>query len=163
MASKDFDLNLEGLKELNQALSQLPNDVNEQIVKDLNRKAANIAAQVLREETPDSTSSTRRSKDKLSNAVKVVSSKTKTGFSVGYDKRKGYPVVWLQGGTRVRSIKGKGHRYRKSANRGKVNARPFVQGSFEKAIPKVLDFMQVNYLKTINQSIKKHLSRLKKS
>lgn len=154
-----FDLDIKGIDQVNKILSQLPKDINTKVQKDINMKAAKIAADTLKRNAP-SGNSTKKPSNQIENNIKVVAKPgTQQTILVGLTKTVFY-AKFIEFGTKVRKVLGRNDRY-KGANRGKVTARPFIARSFDQASNNIISFMNTNYLKLVNASIKKHIKKLK--
>lgn len=157
----DIKFEIEGLEEVKKMLRTLPQQVNDKIIYDINRQAANIVKKELEDSAPDSNTS-KKSKNKIANSIVIAKQRgSKSGVNIGFKKRVWY-VTLMERGTKVRTLKGKG-KYKKGTNRGKITRKPFVSQAHQRAFPKAVQYFTDNFLKIVNRSIKKQLRRVNKA
>jgi HK97 gp10 family phage protein len=147
-----------GLEEVKKALRELPRSINERIQLDVNRKAGLIVKKEMQETAPEG-NNTKKSRNKASQNILIKRSKSKSGIFVGISRAIFY-MAFRELGTKVRSLLGRG-KYRKGTNRGRMTPKKWIEPAHRSALPKVVDFMNKNYLKIINNSLKKQLRRFK--
>jgi HK97 gp10 family phage protein len=157
MADGNIDFKIQGLTEVQKMLDQLPDDVNQNITQDLMMKAGGIVKKEIQNSAPEG-NNTKRNKNKLASKVAIVKTDN-GGVTIGF-KKSGFYAKFIEFGTSVRTTKGLG-KYRAGANRGTMNAKPFVQRAHEAAAPKAVDFFSNNFAKLVNNSIKKQLKNIK--
>lgn len=161
MGRKDIDFKIEGIAQVDKMLKDLPLALNQSIMRDVNKAAAKIAKAQLEEDTPVGDNDKKQSDKAESNVTIVNDKKSKTGgVLLGFKKRSWY-ILLQEIGTKVRQLTGKG-KY-KSGNRGKIERKPFILESHQKAFPAVIEFMQKNYLKIVNKSLKKNARKFNKA
>jgi HK97 gp10 family phage protein len=156
--AKEIKFEIKGIEEANKMLSQLPKSISNRVLYDINKNAAKIVKKELEESAPDSNSD-KKSKNKIASNVIIKKSETGTGVNVGFAK-KTFWVLFQEFGTVVRSLSGKG-KYKKGTNRGKIERKPFVQVAHNRVYPRVVDFFVNNYLKIVNQSLKRQSRKLR--
>ena len=153
-----FQLDLQGFDDLRKAIDDLKDSIGEKILQDIANKAAkDIIVPDLKQSIPTNESSTKKSKNQLANNIKVF--KRGLGVRVGFDRKKAYYLGWLERGTRTRQTKGRG-RYKRGVNRGAISKRPFVGPSFERSVPRVVDYMNKNIIDLATRSLNKRLKSL---
>jgi HK97 gp10 family phage protein len=154
MADNGVKFEIEGLAELNKLLESLPKDLQDKLAYDINRQAGNIAAQVIRENVPVGDND-KPADEKLENNVVVAKGKGKTTVLVGFNKKAGAIARWIEKGTKVRATS-------EGENRGEIEPQPFIEKAHQKALPAIISFMNTNYLKLIERSMRKHIKKLNK-
>jgi HK97 gp10 family phage protein len=156
---QDFDFNVQGLEQIDNLIKNLPKEVTEKIQQDIHKQAAKIVKKQLEDDAPDGVND-KSNDDKAASNV-VIKSEGKSGVNIGFKKKVWY-VKLIEMGTKVRNVgKKKGGKY-KSGNRGKIDRKPFIEQSHETAAPVVVEFLQQNYLKLLNNAIKKQLRKVNK-
>lgn len=147
MKKDKFKLEIIGLEETIQMLDSLPKLLNNKIQLDISRRAGNIAKKVIQSHTPS-----KRAKK----AVKVTRSKQfKYGVSVGYTTKGGHLARWIEKGTKDRKTK-------KGVSRGRMPAKPFIVSAHKDAADKVMRFMEGQYLKLLDNAIRKQVRAINK-
>ena len=150
----DIRIDINGLDDINRMLNTLPNEVSAKIQQELAMKAANIVkADLINAAASVEGNNDKPSSDKLSSNVKV--QRNEKGAAIGFTKKVWY-VKLIEKGTAVREKKS-------GASTGSMPKRPFIGKVHEDAAPKVFDFLQKNYLKIINNAIKKQLKKVQSS
>jgi HK97 gp10 family phage protein len=125
---------------------------NDKVLLDVHKAAGRIVKKQLESAVPEGNNS-KASKSKLARNVVSVRSKTsKTGVWVGFSKR-GYYALFLEKGTKQRTTSGNSKRYKKPANRGRINSRPFVRKTYRNSIPSVVDYISKNYVKIVHRAV----------
>lgn len=146
-------LQIEGLKELNQILTQLPDKLQTNVRKGVNFKAANIVVNEMRNSAPLGNNLSKKAREKLKNNIVAKGGKGDSVI-VGVGK-KAFWGVFLSSGTKDRETK-------KNYSRGKITGTGWITSAHERAIPQVIDFLNTNYLQIVNQTIEKFLRRFSK-
>ncbi|MBS1949850.1 MAG: hypothetical protein OJF59_002520 [Cytophagales bacterium] len=159
--TKDISLNLQGVDEVITALDQLGKDLELKIIQDVIMKSALIAKKDLEQSAPDGNDN-KPNADKLRNSVRAVKN-DKAGASVGFSPRAAYIARFNEFGTKVREVGKKKDGKYKSGNRGSMPRHPFILDSHNRSIPKIIDFLNDNFLKLINNSLKKNMRKRLKS
>lgn len=160
--SKGFDFKIEGIKEVQQLLKTLPASVNAKVQADLNQQAAKIVQAELIANAPDGDNNSKPKNKIESNVVIKTEKGSKSAKIIGFTKRVWY-VKLIEMGTAVRTVLGKNDGFRKGANRGSMPSTPFIAKSHSDAAPKVIQFLQENYLKIIQKSIKKQAKAVQRA
>lgn len=156
MPDKDFDIQIDGLKEVQALFRNLPKEISDRVTLDLNMRAARIVAQGLADDAPDG-NNTKKHKQKIAANTTVTKGKAPLSAWAGF-KRKVFYVLFTNLGTKTRRLLGRG-KYKKG-NRGAITGTHWVERSHERSAEKAVRYLQDNYLKIINQSIKKQLKRV---
>lgn len=153
-----LQLDLKGFDDLLKAIDDLKESVGQKVLQDIaNKVAKDIIVDDLKRSVPTNESSTKKSKNQLANNIRII--KQTQGVRVGFDKRKSYYVKWLEKGTRNRQLKGKG-KYRSGVNRGRIGARPFIRPSFERSVPRVIDYLNNNIAQIAKRALTRRLKML---
>lgn len=160
MAKGNIKFSIEGIAQAKKILDMLPKVANDKIIYDINRAGANIVKKELQANAPDGDNDSKSSDKIQANIVVQKNREHRNAVSIGFAKKVFY-VRFIEFGTKIRETLGRG-RYKKGANRGAVQAKPFIKQSHETAAPKVIDFFQTNFLKLVNKSLKRQIKRLKK-
>lgn len=140
---------IDGLKEVTEAMKDLPVKLQRSILKSFVRKAGNkfIVAPL---------KTTLHYEQNLENTIKVVTANDdKDAIQAGVTS-KGYKLRWLDLGTKVRKTR-KGH------NRGQIIGKDQIQPTIEQKIPEILDFTEKELGSEINKTIERRLKKLKKA
>jgi HK97 gp10 family phage protein len=148
----DVGFKIEGLEEVQKLLAELPDALDSRVQFEVHKAAAQIARKDLKEAAP---SGKGKGKGKIKNSFIIKKSGTESGVLVG-PKAEAYPIIFLEKGTKVRKTKST------TANRGKIDKRPFVANTHQKSLPKILEFVSQNYLSIIDKTITKMLKNTKK-
>ena len=154
---QDFDLNIEGLEQVNNIIKNLPLEMKDKIIQDVNRQAAIIVKKEIENNIPDGDNNKPSSKKAESGVV--IKQSSKTGFFIGFKKQNWY-VKLIELGTKVRKVGKKKEGKYKSGNRGSISRQPFIQPAHDSAIPKVIEFLNKNYLAAIDKAVKKQLRKV---
>lgn len=154
MTTKDFDINIQGLTEVQSLLKGLPDDVTDKIQLDINKKGAQFVVKEMQKNAP-SGNNDKKAKSKIENNIVSVKGEDPTSVWVGI-KKKIFYAGFLSEGTKERTVKGRG-KYPKGTNRGKIAASNWIEKSHADGAANAVEFLQQNYLKLINQSVKKQL------
>lgn len=155
----DLKFNIEGLAEVEKMLKDLPLALNQNVVRDVNKAAGKIAREELQDNTPSANNDKPSGAKAENNTIVVNDRKSKTGVLVGF-KRKAWYILLQEEGTSDREVKGEG-RY-SSGNRGKITGNQFITKAHESALPKVIDYLNNNFLKIINKSLRKNANKINK-
>lgn len=140
---------IEGLREVEEAMKELPVKLQRQILKSFIRKAG-------KKFIVDPLKTTLQYSQKLEDTIKVVTANDdKDAIQAGVSS-KGYKLRWLDLGTKVRTTR-KGH------NRGQIIGKDQIQPLIENQVPKILKFTEEELGNEINKTIERRLKRLKKS
>lgn len=146
-----------GIKEVQKMLADIPKEFSDKIQFDLNKAAGKIVEKELQQSVPVGNND-KSSKNKAENNTLVTKSDSKSGVYVGFNKRAWY-VKLIERGTKVRQTKGRG-KYKKKANRGTVNRKPFIEAAYDRAAPKAVKYLSDNYLKLLNKAIRKQVRKV---
>jgi HK97 gp10 family phage protein len=155
MASKQtIKFEVEGLKEALKMLENLPKDVNDRVLLDINKQAAKIVKEELMNSAPDGDNS-KSAEDKIENNILIKTEKgSKTNALIGFAK-KVFFVKFLEMGVQVMRKKDSG------AKTGTLPRQPFVEAAHNRAYPKVIEFVTQNALQIINKSLKRQAKKFK--
>lgn len=158
--AEDISYKIEGLDIVKKMLATLPQTVQDKVLYNVFRSAANIVKQEIEQAAPDGNNS-KKSRNKIANNIIVQKDRrSNTGVSIGFGKR-GFAAKFYVKGTKVRATKGKG-KYRSGANRGTMQRRDFLTPAHQRATPKVIQYFATNYLKIVNRSLKAQARKLNK-
>jgi|SRR5579859_6771431 len=156
MGGVKFDI--EGIKELNELLTQLPTKVTKNITKGVNFKAAGLAIKVMEEAAPTGSASVK-AKEKIKNNILAKSSEGDSVL-VGLS-RKVFFGTFLSSGTKDRVTKINGF-YKKPKSTGKIIGTDWIPKAHQQAFPQIIDYLNKNYLQLIEDSIQRVMKKLLK-
>jgi len=146
---------IENADQIRRTLSTFSKNFNDRVLYDVHRAAGNLVKKELTAAAPEGNND-RRSSSKLKSAATVAKSKTsKTGVWVGFSK-KGFYALFLEKGTRTRATSGNSKKYKRPANRGRMTARPFVQATYRRSVPTVVNYITQNYQKIVARALRKY-------
>lgn len=144
-------IKIEGIEEIQLALEQLSKGVSERAIQEVFKEAAKIAREDLKSNAP-----ARRLRKN-----KVIPIRARRGaVTVGYSKA-GFIARFYEKGTKQRKLLGRG-KYRKGTNRGVFRSRPFVERTFNAAIPKIENLIMNQTKKIMIRSLERYSKRLSK-
>lgn len=150
--SKQQQLKIIGIEEIQQALAELEKGVSDRALQDIHRAALRIPKKALKTAAP---SRSRRLKQTNATAIKPNRrSKDKTAVQLGFRKR-AFTARFFEKGTKNRKT-------RKGYRRGVFNKRPFVERAYLSTYKQVIDFVQANALKIMKRSLARYSNRLSK-
>lgn len=145
MENKTFKI--EGAKEVESALKNLPIDIQAKLIKGFLRKVG-------KKFIVDPLRTIIRYNEKLNNSIQVVSgSKNELKVSAGVTGS-GYMLRWLDLGTKVRQTK-------KGANRGQIIGKHQIQPHIESQIEPIVKYVSEEMTSEINKSLSRRLKKLK--
>lgn len=148
MANNNINFNLVGVKEITAILDQLPRKVTASILRSYNRKTASkFITKPLRVALGYSKNTTKDIKVRTSR-------KNKTAIKVG-PTSDSFWLRFLEGGTVMRKTK-------KGAARGRVRGRKIIEPFVDRQIPAIIDNLNTNYGKEIDQFLRKKIKRINK-
>lgn len=137
---------IEGIDEVKKMLDALPKEISDKVQLSINKEAGKIAKKVLQEAAPEGDND-KASADKAANNVLVSRGDKKTNVFVGFAKKVWY-IKLIERGTKVRKTES-------GAERGSITRKPFIDEAHRKAVPKILQYLEDNYLKIINRTLKR--------
>lgn len=138
---------LEGFKEVEQALKQLPAKTTAQLLRSVNRKA-------LSQEVVKQMRNTVPYSSKTKKAIKIVSDKSdKTGVLVG-PTSDAFWIRFQEKGTEDRHT-GSG------ARRGKITGRPRIAPLIDSKVDKVVEFFKKEYVEYLIKFMQKKIRKLR--
>ncbi|WP_017732715.1 HK97-gp10 family putative phage morphogenesis protein [Nafulsella turpanensis] len=151
MSKKESGFELEGFREVDDMMKQLPMEFQAEILYKLNRKAANIVKKEMQANAPDSEG------DHIRESIMIKRDpEDMTGVTVGVTSKKGWMVRFLEYGTKKRET-------RKGADRGAITQPdPFVRESIDNTIDEVIQMFNTNYLKLVKRVVKKYNKTFRK-
>lgn len=139
-----FDLN--GLKEIDDLLKNLPLSVQAQLLRGINRKAAKIVQLQMKAGTTVEGINIKIKADKYN----------KSGVLVGVENSdRGFLARFLEYGTQIRSTKD-------GENRGSIQPNPFLKKAIDSKANEVINFLQTNYATEINKGLERRVKAVNK-
>lgn len=149
--SQRIKFEIKGIPEAVKMLKSLPKSINDKVNYNLNRKAAALVKKELENKAPKGKDAGRR-KSRIRDGVRILKGKkAPTLVQIGFIKQLFY-LKFLVFGTKKRQN-------RRGANRGSISKNDFVTPAHDAAVPKVMEFLQNNTLKIINQTLKRYVKR----
>lgn len=150
--SEKTGFSLDGAKEIDDLMQQLPMEFQAQILYKLTRQGANIVKKELEANAPES------EKDHIRKSIQVRKDEDEvTAVKVGITSKKGFQVRFAEYGTQKRETD------ETKANRGAItNPEPFVRKSIESKIQEVIKTFNENFLKVVKKVVKKYKKTNKK-
>lgn len=154
MAQNDemMSFNLQGAKEVEEILKDLPLAVQAKILRAINKQAANIVKKELQNRAPAD------GDDTVFNAIKVKNDKEDdTGVLVGINAKKGgYVQRFQEYGTKKREKKS-------GADTGAISQpKPFVKSTMDDKVPEVIKFVSENYAELVEKQLKREVKKINK-
>ena len=136
-------IELDGVKELFQALDKLPTVLKAQTLRSVNRQAAKITQKEMKSKSPS---------ERVKVSIKIQADRSnKSGVMVG-------PTLnwarWFEYGTKVRTT-------RTGANRGVMNPEPFIETAIDNSIPETVKFINENLGQLVAKFLHNKLKRSK--
>ena len=148
-----------GVKELNDFLKTLPKTVTHRILQATHAKAAKPLINAEKLLAPKSEGDLRESIGVKRTSIKRANSVGEIKVGPLY-KKGGRTAHLIEFGTKQRQTKGKGKVYRAGANRGRVTPKPFVEPAFYRTKDLIYGTILSDLRKSVKSTASRYLKKL---
>lgn len=149
MSKEPIRFELNGAKEIDKILSQLPVKMQAKILASINREGAKIVQAEMKKNAPVGN-------DVIHNNIKIKKDKENlTGVTVGVTS-KGFVARFIEYGTVLRTTK-------KGFQRGAMRPKPFIKRSIDNKIKEVISHITDNYAALVQKYLTKEVKKINKT